>query len=758
MTKFPRDSEERKRALELGLMVIVSIILVLLAKIEGNLFQLSERLSEHREFFNSVVYFGIINFNVVLILVLSFLIFRNAIKLVIERRRGVIGSRLRTKLVVSLVFFAVAPTTLLFYVSSRFLTESFETWFSSRVEATIARTKEASSLIYKREERRCESLARIALQRIGLDHQGPFFLPESPQLDPSRLEGFDSEYRLDSVKLFDVTGKLLWSSAGLSTEALARDSGTEFVMTTIERFLENPGMTSRGAIKVEEGRDVVKGAAPFVDPVSGTLLGIVLTEEKFETQIIRSVEAILKEFSSLRPGAQLIRLSYTVLLVVIVLVVIFSATWLGFYVAKGIIGPIQSLAEATKAVAVGNYDISLKFHSDDETGQLIKSFNLMIKDLRKNRKQVKDFTERLEATNVELDGRRKYMEVVLKNISAGVISLDAQDRITAINSAAESFLKLGKDPVEGLNIRDALSDSMRVHFWEPIVDELNRAGVYNSQIELDEPGGSLTLLVDGNKIYDEAKTELGCVVVFADASEQVKAQRVAAWREVARRIAHEIKNPITPIKLSAQRMLRRFSSQFEGDDRAVFEACIETIISEVDNLRDLVNEFSKFSRLPTIKPRMENLNDLIREVHGLYSMSYPRIRFDISGLDPLLPDISLDKEQMSRVLSNLVVNAEAALASVRSGGTISFRTSALHYLSVIRLEVSDNGIGVPDKLKSKILEPYFSTKTEGTGLGLAIVNQIVSDHGGYLRINDNEPRGTIVTIELPMTGGRGEKT
>ena len=751
-----RTSEERRRIVELVAMVVISVVLVLLARLEGNLFQLSERLSEHKEFFNSVVYFGLINLNVVLILFLSFLIFRNVIKLVIERKRGVIGSRLRTKLVVSLVFFALAPTALLFYVSQRFLTESFETWFSSRVEATIARTKEASALIYKREERRLESLARIALQRVDVEQQGPFFLPDQTRLIPSRLEGFDAEYRLNSVKLFDVTGRLIWSSAGLSAEALAEDSRSAFIATTIERFLENPGMTSRGAIKVEEGRDVVKGAAPFVDPASGVLLGVVLTEERFETQIIRSVEAILKEFSSLRPGAQLIRVSYTVLLVVMVLIIVFSATWLGFYVAKGIIGPIQSLAEATRAVAVGNYDVILKAYGDDEASQLVRSFNRMTRDLRANRSQVKQFTAELEAKNVELDGRRKNMEVVLKNISAGVISLDAEGKITAVNDAAERLLALGPGAKDQA-VLEVMSDELFKVFWSPIARELDEHGVYNSQIELEGPEGSLTLLVDGNKIFDENKEELGCVVVFADASEQVKAQRVAAWREVARRIAHEIKNPITPIKLSAQRLLRRFAKQFEGENRKVFETCIATIVSEVDNLRDLVNEFSKFSRLPTIKPKKESLNDLIYEVHSLYSMSYPHIKFDLSSLQDDLPLVSIDKEHMSRAISNLVANAEAAIGPNRQDGEIKIRTSVLKEVATVRVEIIDNGSGVPDKLKSRVLEPYFSTKKEGTGLGLAIVNQIVSDHGGYLRIADNHPQGANFIIELPLLGGEDEE-
>ncbi len=751
--------EERKRIYEAIGMVVTASLLIALSSLEKDLFQLSERLStDNREFFNSVVYFGLININVILILILSFLIFRNVVKLVIERRRGVIGSRLRSKLVISLVFFAVAPTALLFYVSSRFLSESFETWFSSRVESTIAKTREASSLVYKREKRRLESLARIGLQRIDVDH--PHGNDEAPVIDAQRLDGFDAEYRLNSVKFYDHSGNLMWSNLGLASDKNSEDSQNEFIRSTLERFSENPGMTSRGVINVEQGRDVVKGAAPLNDPISGKLLGIIVTEERFETQIIRSVEAILHEFSGLKPGAQLIKLSYTILLLVMVLIIVFSATWLGFYVAKGIIGPIQSLAEATRSVAMGNYEIDLKTESDDETGHLIKSFNRMIDDLRSNRSQMKEFTAKLEATNFELDARRKYIEIILQNISAGVLSLDARDVITALNDAAERLLGLAVHHVIGLPIEQALGSDLFQNFWLPIKEGLSGKAIYNGQVVFQGPGGEVTLLVDANRILDENKVDLGCVIVFADASEQVKAQRVAAWREVARRIAHEIKNPITPIKLSAQRLLRRFSRQFEGEDRVVFGTCIETIIAEVDNLRDLVNEFSKFSRLPTIRPKKQNLNELIREVCGLYSMSYPSIEFDTSGLKADLPEVFIDKEQMNRVLSNLVVNAEASIRASRNPGKIEFRTEVHANLSVVRLEVIDNGMGIPDSIRSKIFEPYFSTKEEGTGLGLAIVNQIISDHGGYLRVG--EPKlgagGAVIMIDLPLSEHGNDKS
>ncbi|SME88005.1 sensor histidine kinase [Pseudobacteriovorax antillogorgiicola] len=738
--------EEKKRLVEFILIIVISVVLVALSRLEGNLFELSKQLSEHQDFLTSVVYFSLININVVLVLVLSFLIFRNVAKLVLERRRGVIGSRLRSKLVVALVFFALAPTALLFYISTRFLTESFDTWFSAKVEATMHKTREAGALVYERDKRRIEGLARIALQRIDVASSYPFENSWS-QIDTQRLKGFAQEYRVFGVRVFDRDGQVIWSSALSYNDEPISIQTRQFVLGAIERFRAYPGMTSRAVVDVDQGRDVVRGVAPIVDPSSQAIVGVVLTEERFDTQILKSVEGIIQEFANLKPGAELIRLSYLILLVLMVLIILFSATWLGFYVSKGIMAPIQSLAEATKEVALGNYEVNLVAKTDDETGQLIRSFNSMTADLKAHEQQVRDFTAKLEKTNVELDQRRKYMEVILRNISAGVISVSSSGIVTSINRAAEKLLGISAEGAINHHESLVFTGYLMESFWKPIQERVSESAEFTGQIELDVGDRSLTLLADGIKISDEAGEDLGMIVVFDDASEQVKAQRVAAWREVARRIAHEIKNPITPIKLSAQRLLRKFGNQFEGKDQQVFSSCVETIVSEVDGLRDLVNEFSKFARMPAVRTQPENLYNLIRDVVGMYSLSYSHVTFDIGQLPKDLPLVQLDREQMIRVFTNLIANSIDALAEV---GLISISASMLPGYEVVRVSIADTGCGIPDRVKQKVMEPYFSTKKHGTGLGLAIVNQIVSDHGGYLRIQDNVPEGTIVVMELPV--------
>jgi two-component system nitrogen regulation sensor histidine kinase NtrY len=757
-----KTTAERKRLFEIVAMVVITILLISLSRMETKLFDLSETLARNQEqFVTTVVYFGLINFNVILILVLSFLLFRNVAKLVVERRRGVFGSKLRSKLVAVLVFFALAPTILLFYISSRYIITSFDEWFSEKVRATMQETREAGARVYKQDQKRLESLARIALQRVKVVRPEEQFMRDQSLILPAQLEGFDAQYGLDNIKVFDAKGRLIWSSGAKPTKSNDANKKADvnssngillaidpFVMEALGRFSAEPGLWSMSTVVGSDQQDVVKGVAPISHPVTHQLLGLIMTETRFETQILKSIESIQQSFANIRPSAQLIKWSYLVLLVVMSLLIIFSAVWLGFYVARGITGPILSLSEATREVALGNYSVSLAARTEDEAGQLVRSFNLMTKDLQSHRSAADASRIALVKSNEELDQRRKYMEVVLKNITAGVISIDQTGYITSVNSAAEALLGVEAHRVIHHRVEQGLGAELHKIFWKPLEEKLQQTSACSAQIDLSSLGRNVNLLVDGTRIVDENEEELGIILVFDDATEQVKVQRAAAWREVARRIAHEIKNPVTPIKLSAQRLLRRFNDRFTGEEREVFESCLETILKQVDSLRDLVNEFSKFARLPAIQPRPASINQVITDVVNLYQMSYPHVQFDIHDLGKI-PDFSLDKDQMNRVIVNLVDNAVAALDGEGGKGKIDFRTLMLPDLDTVRIEITDNGHGIPANLRDRVVEPYFSTKDEGTGLGLAIVNQIIADHGGYLRILPNEPRGTKVIIELP---------
>jgi len=742
-----KTQEERRRTMELLAIVVCSVLLITISRLETRLFSLGELLSVNREFFTTLIYFALINLNVILILILSFLLLRNITKLVVERKKGVLGSALRKKLVIALIFFALAPTLILFYVTTHFITTSFETWFSEKVQITIQKTQEAGSHIYKQDQKRLASLARLAMQRISIPEALDSNRDETPSIETQGLAGFDSDYGLNAVRVYSPQGVLLWTS-NKSERKLSSAVGQNYAKEAILIFENDPVSKSSSRVAGEDGKDVVTGSAPIRDPLTNQLRGVVVTEVRFETQILKSVEQILSDFEDLKPGAQLIRLSYMILIGVVVLLILFSATWMGFYVAREITGPIQNLAEATREVALGNYNISLKVPSDDEMGQLVNSFNRMIHDLREQKTVTEKAQYHLQKTNEELDHKRQYLEIILKHITAGVLSLDSQQTVMSVNAAAEKLLNVQTKDLKDKPIKEGLGSDLYESFWLPIQEGLLNEGGFNGQLELSKIGLEVSLLVNAIRLHDENGTEMGYVVLFDDALEKIRTQRVLAWREVARRIAHEIKNPITPIKLNAQRLTRRFGDKFKGEDHEVFRTCMETVITQVDSLRDLVNEFAKFSKLPNIKPKSGNVANVLQEVTNMFRMSYSEIDFVLTEHDGV-PVFPIDREQINRAFVNIFNNAIASLVETRRG-EITATCRYLEDLKFVRIEIGDNGCGIPNELKERVLEPYFSTKDEGTGLGLAIVHQIISDHRGYLRLADNHPFGSVVIIELPI--------
>ena len=727
--------------------------------LEVRLYRMSKRLSLGSEVFTSLMYFGLVNLNIIAILIISFLIFRRIIRLVVDRKSGLLGSKLKTKLVTAFVLFSVIPTAVMFFLSYGFISLSFDTWLSAKVGNTMYQTRETGSQVYMQDQRRMESLARIVLQEVDIkpiksgvktNRKSDVIIELSQGLrfyvSRSNLENFSREYQLDSVSLFDSSGKFV---LGSSQDVESLKGSVEHMLP---QFLSDTTLLSKGVVETDENRDVVRGFAPYYYNYRGrmVLVGVFVTQTYFKTQILKSMESIFEEFSSLRPMARLVRLGYLILLIVMVVIIIFSSIWLGFYISKGLVDPIQSLAQLTREVALGNYRVSLVPRVQDETSTLINAFNRMTQELKKHEQKQQAFAETLQRTNKEIEQRREYMEVVLQNISAGVISVDATGRVTSFNSAAKKILNIDRDDVIDVNIREALGTLLYNNLWMNVEEELSNQLVYSSQLDLKDAGVDVKIFVAASKMVDSFQKTQGIVAVFDDTTERVRYQRVAAWREVAQRIAHEIKNPITPIKLNAQRLSRRYKDKFDAEDQQVFNSCLDSILKQVDSLKDLVNEFSKFARLPKLVTVPGNINDIITEVIDLYKLSYPKVIFDISELSSSLPECMVDKEQMSRVFINLLTNALAAISSNKGDQIIWFRSSRIPDINMIRVEISDNGPGISDEDKPKVFEPYYSTKKEGTGLGLAIVNQIIGEHGGYIRLKDNTPCGLTVIIELPL--------
>jgi two-component system nitrogen regulation sensor histidine kinase NtrY len=456
---------------------------------------------------------------------------------------------------------------------------------------------------------------------------------------------------------------------------------------------------------------------------------------------MRLISSTHQEFRQVRVLEGPIRTIYLTILTAITLVVILLSTWFGFFLAKGISVPLQALAEGTEAIARGRLDYQIPQVSDDEFGVVVESFNKMTRDLRTS-------DDALKRSNAELERRRKYMEVVLSNVASGVVAIDRDGRISTINKNAEKLLNIRVSQILGKHFSDVLRPDHQEAVRE-MIREIQRLGreTLARQVTASINGQALTLLVSLTVLRDEEGQDMGVVAVFEDLTHVIKAQRALAWREVARRIAHEIKNPLTPIQLSAQRLRKRYLGKLQGEDVGIFDECTATIVKQVDELKNLVNEFSSFARLPAANPQPSDLNALVEEGLFLFQEAHKNIRFQFTPAVSL-PRVNLDREQIKRVVINLLDNAVAAVDG--GEGLVEIVTGYDPALQVARLEVADNGCGIRPEDRGRLFEPYFSTKKSGTGLGLAIVSKIVADHNGYIRVRDNEPHGTRFVIELPV--------
>jgi two-component system nitrogen regulation sensor histidine kinase NtrY len=435
-----------------------------------------------------------------------------------------------------------------------------------------------------------------------------------------------------------------------------------------------------------------------------------------------------------------------IILLIVTLLIIFAAIWFGLYISRGITDPLEKLVLATRRVADGDLEFVMESESRDEMGLLVESFNQMTGNLNSSNKKLADTHYALQKSSQESEQRRRYTEIILQNVSAGVISLDENGQITTINRFAEKLLSIDKSHFIGLKFADVLPP-YQAAIIHGFIEELEVTGkmTVEQHIKINVLGKFFSLLINFTRLEDDENKPLGFVLVFDNLTKLEKMQRMAAWREVARRIAHEIKNPLTPIQLSAQRLRRRYP-EILREENSIFDQCTNTIITQVDELKRLVSEFSQFARMPKVHKSPENLAKLANATLFLYQEGHKNISFSCREETPI-PVFSFDAEQIKRCLINLLDNAVAVLPD---GGTIGIDLSLDQEQENVFIKVHDDGPGISKDNKLKLFEPYFSTKKTGTGLGLAIVSTIVSDHNGYIRVQDNTPRGSVFIIELPL--------
>ena len=734
------DGELRRRKRE-RIIIVAIIFLIIMVSLVG--IQLS-RMGAVIPISSNVLILGlIVNINIILILVilillLVFLIVRNVVKLLFESKRGVLGSKLRTKLVAAFVGLSLIPTVTLFLVAISVFSYSIENWFNITIGDALNKTVEVAHLYYQQSEDQAKYYARQISSDITKNR---LYDQERAEYLKALVEQRQKNYKLGLLEVYFNNQQ---------RSLLVRDPNNPNIepKPLSPKMLEDV-FTSQEVSIVESSEvgDLIRGLAPIYSYVSpGEVIGVVAVNYHIPKELVNKMGVISKtseHYGQITLLKNPIKFTYIIMLFIVTFLVIFSATWFGLYLAKGITVPIQDLAEATNKVARGELDHQIDIVADDEIGILVDSFNKMTKDLKRSK-------EGLEQANIDLDQRRKYMETVLGNVSAGVVSIDRNDVITIINKAAERMLDINTEKVLNRRFQDVL---IAEHL--AVVDELfrelkeNGTNFIERQLELMLKGKVLTVLMTITLINDDDGNYMGMVVVFEDLSQIRKAERAAAWREVARRMAHEIKNPLTPVQLSAQRLQKKYAERL-ADDGDIFHECTKTIIDQVDVLKNLVNAFSRYAQLPVTNPVLSDLNEVIMDSVVLFQDAHKDIKFDFQT-DRDIPKLNLDSEQIKRVMVNLLDNAVAAVS--KNNGHIVIRTTFDKNHKKTKVEVADDGYGVPYSYKAKMFEPYFSTKRTGTGLGLAIVSTIISDHHGHVSVRDNVPTGTIVAFELPIPEG-----
>jgi two-component system nitrogen regulation sensor histidine kinase NtrY len=689
---------------------------------------------------SNVLIFGLVNINILLLLLLVLLVFRSLFKVYLERRENVLGSKFRVKLAVAFVSLALLPAGLLFLVAGNLITTSVDSWFNIQVEDALETATEVARSYSQGVQHDALNQARQVAARVA-----PALSAEGGLEAARRLVGEKvREYGLDGLQLFSRHRVELGQWRDQKTPELAMLSPASGLL---RQALQGDAFTT---VQSGGSADLIRALAPVYRPgqhrdVIGVVAVTAWVPEAMASKAA-DIERGVREYQQLRMLKNPIKGIYLMLFLMVTLVIIFGAIWVGVHLARGITVPIQQLAEGTRRVAAGDLSFKVQAKADDEIGILVDSFNQMTEDLASSKVELTRANQELQASNVELDRRRGYMETVLQAVAAGVLSLDAGGRVNTVNQAAARMLGRRAEEILQRPFTEVFAGAALAPL-RGLVARLAGEGreSTNQQVTLTLAGRPATLMVTVSPLRGLDGGAQGQVVVLDDVSEVVRAQQAEAWREVAKRIAHEIKNPLTPIQLSTQRLRKKFA---EGapDVASAFDECTRTIIQEVEGLRNLVDEFSRFARMPTPQPRPGDLNEVVRQVAKLYGGVQHGILLR-TDLEPRLPPVSLDPNHLKRALINLVDNAVTAIGEAE--GEIVITTRLLGEAGWVQLEVADNGPGFPAEDRDRAFLPYYSTKRSSGGLGLAIVNRIILEHGGDIRIEDNTPQGARMVIRLP---------
>jgi two-component system, NtrC family, nitrogen regulation sensor histidine kinase NtrY len=666
-----------------------------------------------------------------LLVALSFVLFRNLLKLYAERRLGVLGSRFRTRMVIGALLLSFAPALTMFLFSYALMNRSIDKWFSGPVYEL---QKDADTLLALLSDYAGDNARQEAIEIAGKEDvrraiaagDRAALLNEFRHHEPTLQGGF--------VVALAKGNEVSNLNAPKPWEALRGQ------LPDLDEVLRSPQKARIGSV------EYLLALAP-VGPTSQILVGLPLPKDY--SPALQRWQQHQQTYQALGREAKRIRVLYVTLLLLLTVLVLFIATWLSLLVAKLVTRPVEALAEATREISVGHLGHRVEVSAADELGELVTSFNRMTDELESSRKKIEESAQALADSNTELELRRRHIETILESIPTGVLSLDPERRVTHSNVAFGRMFRGGVGaPAIGSDLQANFAPDVAADL-DHLLRRADRMGVVAAQFEIPAEKGKINASVTVASVQ-HGRQQLGYVIVFEDFSDLLKAQQEVAWREVARRVAHEIKNPLTPIALSADRIRRHLERGANPDEASlsVIRGCAETITGAVQTVRSLVDEFSSLARFPASQPRPAALNEIVEDALAMFSGRLEGIQVQ-KQLDSGLPLAMADPEAIKRAVANLIDNAAEATENslVKE---IHIATSLVESKDALEITVADTGPGIGREVKEKLFLPYFSTKKRGTGLGLAIVRRIVEDHHGSIRVEENLPSGAKFIVELPL--------
>ena len=668
---------------------------------------------------DTLLLYALSSLNFIAFVIFGFIFLRSITKLMRERRTLQLGSKIKSRLLLYFAAVSLLPIIAMAGFSYLFMNRALERWFAQFPEEVVLQAKAVQLRALADESRRLNETAGMIAASLN-----------GKNVSQAELDSIVAAGNLTRLDLLTADMQPIATSLK-PIDSPQREELDELLKKIVAGNLSDPAYADgsgfdAGVIQLGDGRRL-----------------IVVPNYRVDSGGIEMADTSLLEFDRLKQRQITVRQIGLLTLGVLTFLLIFASTWTAFYIARGLTVPIKALAEGADEIARGNLSHRVDVLAEDELALLVAAFNQM--------------SSRLEANSAELRDRRRYIETVLQSLPTGVISFDSDNRVGTINRAAVNILAVSGRNTIGSPLTDIVSDENRA-ILERVIARAKRIGSASEQSVLRTESGELPVALTATALSVGA----GAVLVIEDMSELIAAQRASAWQEVARRMAHEIKNPLTPIQLAAERIAKRFAESGKlsivgavpsigaTDERMknVVDEGTATIIREVQSLKSMVDEFTRFARLPEAEPEAGDLNDVIVQVLELYNERLNGVHIQ-RNLSPDLPATMIDSEQMKRVFVNLIDNSVEAFDSAQEEKTITITTRYDMARDIIVSEISDNGRGIAPSDLQKLFQPYFSTKGRGTGLGLAIVHRIITEHSGKIKAVANQPHGARFIVELP---------